>query len=172
MVHCAVERCKNNSVKIKKDIDGITFHRFPCDPDRKRQWEISLNRDKKWSATPSSVVCSEHFNAQDFYLTESGLRRLCIAAVPTINISICQTPTPTISNTPIVDIKPTDTEEVVRLKLKVRRLEVIADNRKRRLIHMWQGKKRMKKKIQYMKSIIKDLIRYKQDELREGDNLL
>ncbi|XP_034824585.1 THAP domain-containing protein 1-like [Maniola hyperantus] len=162
MVNCAVQSCRNTSAKLKKDKHGITFHRFPRDPDRRRQWEVSVNREKKWTSTTSSVVCSEHFDAQDFYLTESGLRRLCINAVPSINISICQTPAPTISNQPIVDIKPTDTEEVIQLKLKVRRLEVIAENRKRRLYLLWQGRKRLRKKLDSMKTIIKHLIRHRQ----------
>ncbi|XP_039748938.1 THAP domain-containing protein 5-like isoform X2 [Pararge aegeria] len=158
MVYCAVQSCKNTSAKLKKDKHGITFHRFPQDTDRRRQWEISVNRGNKWSSTKCSVVCSEHFDAQDFYLTESGLRRLCINAVPSINISICQSPAPTISNIPIVDIKPTDTEEVIQLKFKVRRLEVIAENRKRRLYLLWQGRKRMRTKLDNMKNIIKHLI--------------
>lgn len=61
--------------------------RFPRDPDRKRLWEIAVNREE-WSATLSSAVCSEHFHAKDFYITVSGLRRLSIEAVPSINISV------------------------------------------------------------------------------------
>lgn len=46
-----------------------------------------MNRGN-WTSTASSTVCSEHFEAADFYLTESGLRRLAIDSVPSINISV------------------------------------------------------------------------------------
>ncbi|CAH0728074.1 unnamed protein product, partial [Brenthis ino] len=163
MVCCAVSNCKNTSAKISKNKDGITFHRFPRDPDRKRLWEIAVNREE-WSATLSSAVCSEHFDAKDFYITVSGLRRLSMDAVPSINISPCQEPEPTISNCLPIDIKPTDTEEVIKLKFKVKRLEIIAANRKKRLNIMWQGRQRLKKKLEKLKCIIKHLIRYKQDK--------
>ncbi|KAG6459667.1 THAP domain-containing protein 2 [Manduca sexta] len=161
MVSCAIATCRNTSAKISKNKDGITFHRFPRDKERRRQWEVAVNREKEWSSTLSSAVCSEHFVAVDFYLTESGLRRLSMEAVPTINISPCQEPEPTITVTKPVDIKPTDTEEVIQLKHKVRRLEVIAESRKKRLNLMWQSKRRLKKKLERMACLIKNLIKIK-----------
>ncbi|XP_075971055.1 THAP domain-containing protein 1-like [Anticarsia gemmatalis] len=163
MVSCAVASCKNTSAKISKNKDGITFHRFPRDKDRKRQWEIAVNREPDWISTSSSAVCSEHFKADDFYVTESGLRRLSLDAVPTINISACQEPEPTISLVQPIDINETDSEEVIKLKYKVRRLEVIAENRKKRLNLMWQSKRRLRKKVERLKCMIKHLVKYKQD---------
>ncbi|KOB66364.1 Transposase, partial [Operophtera brumata] len=128
MVTCAVSWCKNTSAKISKNKDGITFHRFPRDKDRRKRWEIAVNREHDWASTSSSAVCSQHFDANNFYLTERGLRRLSGEAVPTINISY-----------------------------KVRRLEVIADSRKKRLNLMWQSKQRMRKKLERLKSMIKHL---------------
>lgn len=62
--------------------------RFPRDKERRKQWEVAVNREVEWSSTSSSAVCSEHFNTEDFYLTESGLRRLSMEAVPALNISV------------------------------------------------------------------------------------
>lgn len=53
-----------------------------------------------------------------------------------------------------MDIKPTDTEEVVQLKLKVRRLEAIAEKRKRRLDLMRQGTKRVKRKLVNLEKVL------------------
>lgn len=64
------------------------LYRFPLDKERLKRWEIAVNRDHDWTPTSSSVVCSEHFDASNFYLTESGLRRLSREAVPSINISV------------------------------------------------------------------------------------
>lgn len=61
--------------------------RFPRDKERRRLWEQAVDR-RDWTSTASSTVCSEHFEAGDFYLTESGLRRLAIDCVPSINISV------------------------------------------------------------------------------------
>ncbi|KAL0840768.1 hypothetical protein ABMA28_015951 [Loxostege sticticalis] len=164
MVTCAVASCKNTSGKFSKNKDGITFHRFPRDKARRKQWEVAVNREEDWSSTESSAVCSEHFDASEFYLTESGLRRLSCEAVPLHNISPCQAPQATISEVEPVDIKPTDSEEVIKLKYKVRRLEAIAENRKRRLNLMWQRKKRLRKKLEQMKTYVKHLIKHKRKE--------
>ncbi|XP_035459285.1 THAP domain-containing protein 1-like [Spodoptera frugiperda] len=163
MVSCAVASCRNTSAKISKNKDGITFHRFPRDKERRKQWELAVNREEEWSSTASSAVCSEHFETKDFYLTESGLRRLSVEAVPAINISPCQEPEPTISRVQPVDIQPTDSEEVIQLKYKVHRLEIIAEKRKKRLNLMWQGKRRLRKKLERMKCLVKHLIKNKKE---------
>ncbi|CAH2074931.1 unnamed protein product, partial [Iphiclides podalirius] len=106
-----VLRVPTSDGKISKNKHGITFHRFPQDKTRKGQWEIAVNREQGWRATPSSTVCSEHFNANDFYLTDSGLRRLSLTSIPSINISPCQDEEPTICVMDPGDIKPTDSEE-------------------------------------------------------------
>lgn len=75
----------------------------------------------------------------------------------------CQEPELTISQVQPIDLQPTDTEEVIQLKYKVRRLEVIAENRKRRLNLMWQSRRRLKKKLDRMKCMIKHLIKNRKD---------
>ncbi|XP_063821272.1 THAP domain-containing protein 2-like [Ostrinia nubilalis] len=164
MVTCAVANCKNTSGKFSKNKDGITFHRFPRDKARRKKWEVAVNREQDWNSTESSAVCSEHFDASDFYLTESGLRRLSCEALPMYNISPCQPLKATISEVEPVDIKPTDSEEVIKLKYKVRRLEAIAESRKRRLNLMWQRKKRLRKKLEQMRTYVKHLIKHNRKE--------
>ncbi|CAK1603747.1 unnamed protein product [Parnassius mnemosyne] len=170
MVGCVVSNCKNSSGKISKHKNGITFHRFPRDKNRKYQWEIAVNREEGWCSTSSSAVCSEHFATNDFYLTESGLRRLSLNAVPSINISPCQEPEPTICIMEPGNVNPTDSEEVVKLKYKVRRLEALAEMRKRRLNLMWQSKRRLRKKLAQMKCLVKHLI--KNEQYKEMQNSL
>ncbi|XP_047986769.1 THAP domain-containing protein 2-like [Leguminivora glycinivorella] len=162
MVSCAVASCKNTSVKITKHTNGITFHRFPRDKKRRRQWEVAVDREN-WSSTASSAVCSEHFDVKDFYVTDSGLRRLSVEAVPVINISICQPRAQTVTDLQPADINSTDSEEVVKLKYKLRRLEIISSNRKRRIYELWKSNKRFKKKLQQMKTVIKHLIQNKEE---------
>ncbi|CAG9785336.1 unnamed protein product [Diatraea saccharalis] len=162
MVSCVVNNCKNCSSKITKSKNGISFHRFPRDNIRRKQWELAVNREAEWCSTSYSAVCSEHFEASDFYLTDSGLRKLSLEAVPSINISPCQEQKPTICDIEPVLANPLDSDEVTSLRYKVKRLEVIAENRKKRLIVMWQQKKKLEKKLEQMKQIIKHMIQNKQ----------
>ncbi|XP_068630585.1 THAP domain-containing protein 1 [Battus philenor] len=162
MVSCVVPNCKNSSGKASKNKDGITFHRFPRDKQRKKLWDVAVNREEGWSSTPSSTVCSEHFAPNDFNLTESGLRRLASNAIPSINISICQEPEPTICNLDPVKIEPKDSQEVIELRNKVKRLEAIADRRKRKLELKWQETRRTNRKLEYMKYLVEQLIRNEQ----------
>ncbi|KAI5638636.1 THAP domain-containing protein [Phthorimaea operculella] len=146
-------------------MNGISFHRFPRDKQRRRQWEIAVGREDDWTATSFSAVCSEHFNVNDFYLTDSGLRRLSQAAVPSINISPCQPPEPTISQTDtIIDIKESDTEEVIKLRYKVKRLEFIAESRKKKLLMSWRLIRKYKKKLQNMTKMLGHLIKIRNSE--------
>ncbi|KAI8428410.1 hypothetical protein MSG28_007235 [Choristoneura fumiferana] len=171
MVSCAIINCKNTSVKITKHTNGITFHRFPRDKNRRREWEIAVNREN-WTATASSAVCSEHFDAKDFYVTDSGLRRLSLQAIPVINISVCQPRTETVTELQPADIKPTDSEEVIKLKYKIRRLEIVSSDRKRRIHDLWRSKRRLRKKVDRMKSVIQHLIQNKREmESKQLDDI-
>lgn len=70
-------------------------------------------------------------------------------------------PQPTISQSPPIEITPTDSDEVIQLKHKVKRLQVIAGDRKRQLKLMWQSKKRLKRKLDQMKLMVKHLVQHK-----------
>ncbi|CAG9768343.1 unnamed protein product [Ceutorhynchus assimilis] len=65
---CFVRNCKN--IKRLMPVDSqITFHRFPKDDVRFREWLCSIDlgwnlNNIKWSE--NMFICSEHFNEQDF----------------------------------------------------------------------------------------------------------
>lgn len=67
-------------------------------------------------------------------------------------------------------INSNDSEEVLQLKCKVRRLEELAEFRKRKLNHMVRGKKRLKKKYAQMKYLLKHLIRNDQYKGQMSDS--
>ncbi|XP_051795799.1 THAP domain-containing protein 6-like [Acanthochromis polyacanthus] len=64
---CSNERCKETRAR------GITFHRFPKDSSLRRQWELAVRR-KGFVPTKRSVLCSEHFKAEDFDRTGQIVR--------------------------------------------------------------------------------------------------
>ncbi|KAL0819207.1 hypothetical protein ABMA28_008459 [Loxostege sticticalis] len=79
MPSCVVKWCKNNTTSQKK-CQGITFHRFPTGNEPwKDDWTRIIRNcrgQEDWSASKSSVVCSIHFDQNDFYTTSKGRRRL------------------------------------------------------------------------------------------------
>ncbi|XP_028320827.1 THAP domain-containing protein 6-like [Gouania willdenowi] len=64
---CSNERC------VETRSRGITFHKFPKDSILRRKWEQAVKR-KGFVATDWSVLCSEHFNADDFDRTGQIVR--------------------------------------------------------------------------------------------------
>ncbi|XP_041976251.1 THAP domain-containing protein 2-like [Aricia agestis] len=162
MVKCVVGSCKNTSNTIYKNNrnykDAISLHRFPTDEVRKREWEIALNCEEQ----SDSAVCSEHFDVGDYYYTKSGLRKLTADAVPRIKhnkVHPHQTKGPKLSVSLPPNIRPTDSQEVVKLKHRVRGLEVVAANRKKKLNLMRQSNRRLKDKLKRMQVVILNLIR-------------
>ncbi|XP_039604846.1 THAP domain-containing protein 2-like isoform X1 [Polypterus senegalus] len=79
-VDCSEERNKDTAKR------GITFHGFPKDPLRRKQWMVAVSRqtsDKKlWEPSKSSVLCSRHFKPEMFDRTGQTVR-LREYAVPT-----------------------------------------------------------------------------------------
>ncbi|XP_060777381.1 uncharacterized protein LOC132886573 isoform X7 [Neoarius graeffei] len=61
---------------------GINFHRFPKNKAMKKQWETAVRREG-FSATPSSMLCSEHFRTEDFDRTGQTVR-IREGAVPSV----------------------------------------------------------------------------------------
>lgn len=80
---CAAFGCTNNSSKSDCKAKNISFHRFPLkDPVRLKDW---LTAVKRANFVPSiySVLCSEHFNKEDFEVSYHENRRyLRIDTVP------------------------------------------------------------------------------------------
>ncbi|TSK42073.1 Omega-amidase NIT2 [Bagarius yarrelli] len=69
---CVAWGCKNRRT-IKNKSRGITFHRFPKNVQLRKQWEIAVRREG-FSASESSVLCSEHFKPKDFDRTGQTVR--------------------------------------------------------------------------------------------------
>ncbi|KAJ8359657.1 hypothetical protein SKAU_G00161820 [Synaphobranchus kaupii] len=78
---CAAFGCTNRRIKQTKD-RGITFHKFPKDPDRRRAWVVAVRR-KDFEPIDTTVLCSCHFEADDFDRTGQNIR-LREFAVPSV----------------------------------------------------------------------------------------
>ena len=63
--YCSVVNCHNNS--YKHGPQGIKFHSFPANPERRLQWTKAVRRavpgkpGALWQPKKHDVVCSEHF---------------------------------------------------------------------------------------------------------------
>ncbi|XP_072239658.1 THAP domain-containing protein 6-like [Leuresthes tenuis] len=69
---CAAWKCTNRFT-VQTRSHGITFHRFPKDKELRKQWETAVRREG-FSASPSSMLCSEHFRPEDFDRTGQTVR--------------------------------------------------------------------------------------------------
>ncbi|XP_061672081.1 THAP domain-containing protein 6 isoform X1 [Syngnathoides biaculeatus] len=70
--YCAAWGCMNKRTAETK-AKRITFHKFPKKKDLRRQWEVAARR-RGFSATKSSVLCSEHFKPEDIDATGQTVR--------------------------------------------------------------------------------------------------
>ncbi|XP_075051117.1 THAP domain-containing protein 2-like [Mixophyes fleayi] len=77
---CAAFGCSNNS---KRD-DRVTFHRFPSNPERRKQWVNLCNRENFFPGL-HTFLCAKHFEESCFDRTGQTVR-LRANAVPTIFI--------------------------------------------------------------------------------------
>ncbi len=61
--YCCAVGCHNSSYRDTPR--GVKFHQFPKDLERRKKWEVAVNRvnpDKTlWRAKARDVLCSEHF---------------------------------------------------------------------------------------------------------------
>ncbi|XP_014896156.1 THAP domain-containing protein 6-like isoform X1 [Poecilia latipinna] len=78
---CSAWNCTNRFSSQTRSI-GITFHRFPKDSHLRKRWETALRR-KGFSASLSSMLCSEHFRPEDFDRTGQTVR-IRTGAVPSV----------------------------------------------------------------------------------------
>ena len=92
---CVAAGCSNTHS------DNISMHKFPKDPEVRQKWEKQVQRTReKWSATESSFLCSNHFEADCFEVDsilaeQMGLKRrkrLKPGAIPTIFVRCKQAP--------------------------------------------------------------------------------
>ncbi|KAM3869961.1 THAP domain-containing protein 6-like [Diretmus argenteus] len=70
--HCAAYSCSNRRTTENR-ARGITFHKFPRDNDARKKWEVALKREG-FTASGSSVLCSQHFKPGDFDRTGQTVR--------------------------------------------------------------------------------------------------
>ena len=84
---CVAAGCSNTPS------DRVSLHKFPTDPKLREKWVKQVRRTcVQWTATKSSVLCSEHFTEDSFEVDSaitamfgiSKRRRLKPDAVPTI----------------------------------------------------------------------------------------
>uniref|UniRef100_A0A1A7XXA4 THAP domain-containing protein 1 n=1 Tax=Iconisemion striatum TaxID=60296 RepID=A0A1A7XXA4_9TELE len=79
VLFCLVYGCDSSSYAFPE----LSFHRFPKDEELRRKWLEVAQRDEG-SLRPSSYICSRHFDASCFTLTEEGHLTLSPDAVPII----------------------------------------------------------------------------------------
>ena len=89
---CVAYGCNNVASKE----DGISLHRFPKNPERRKQWNINIAATRAdWTdASEHSVLCSAHFVEDDFEIkprlcaefdiATNHERVLKLTAIPTI----------------------------------------------------------------------------------------
>ncbi|XP_077539190.1 uncharacterized protein LOC144151898 [Haemaphysalis longicornis] len=80
MPQCSVPGCKSRSVPKES---GVTFHRFPSDVERRRQWANAV-RLPDWKVPKFAFVCPKHFRLRDFDFSSPRLIRLRTDAVPVV----------------------------------------------------------------------------------------
>ncbi|KAI5702920.1 hypothetical protein M8J75_005585 [Diaphorina citri] len=81
MVFCSAYGCSNSSAKGKNP--GVTFHKFPLDPERRALWVHAVRR-KDWSPSHTARLCSDHFKEEDFDRTSRERVRLREETVPSV----------------------------------------------------------------------------------------
>uniref|UniRef100_A0A8C4QM89 THAP-type domain-containing protein n=1 Tax=Eptatretus burgeri TaxID=7764 RepID=A0A8C4QM89_EPTBU len=78
MPRCAAWGCPNRQGQ------GITFHRFPRNAQRRQVWEAKVRR-KDWKACDNSFLCKAHFEDNQYEKHRAdNLHKLKANAIPTI----------------------------------------------------------------------------------------
>ena len=58
---CVAAGCSNSHS------DNVRMHKFPRDPELRKKWEKQVQRTREqWTATETSFLCSDHFEADCF----------------------------------------------------------------------------------------------------------
>ncbi|XP_061726842.1 THAP domain-containing protein 5-like isoform X3 [Cydia pomonella] len=85
MPSCVVKCCKNDTGRKNKS-NGVTFHLVHKDDKYWTNRLVKIIRkcryDNDWVPSKSSVICSVHFDDNDFYTTKHGRRYLVNNALP------------------------------------------------------------------------------------------
>ncbi|XP_078329896.1 uncharacterized protein LOC111117364 isoform X3 [Crassostrea virginica] len=82
--HCCVPMCNNDS---RLNTSGqVTFHDFPTDKTKRKEWIQKIQRDKEadFHILSSTVVCSAHFLPAEIGTSSTGLKQLKPGSVPSL----------------------------------------------------------------------------------------
>ncbi|XP_064171089.1 activating transcription factor 7-interacting protein 2 isoform X1 [Anguilla rostrata] len=84
MAYCCVPGC--TSYQRRECDQGLSFHRFPSDPDTRRQWIAMIRRDvgPYFEITDNRRVCSKHFSKDCIERSLTGLNKLKKGTVPSL----------------------------------------------------------------------------------------
>ncbi|XP_064457432.1 peroxynitrite isomerase THAP4-like [Ornithodoros turicata] len=80
MGSCSALGCKNRTLNAPK---GVTFHRFPSDPQQRAKWIAATGRTG-WNPTSNCCICSVHFNEEDLDRTSLFCVRVREGSVPSL----------------------------------------------------------------------------------------
>ncbi|XP_025418240.1 uncharacterized protein LOC112688985 isoform X2 [Sipha flava] len=80
---CSVISCKTKHSKGS----GIKFHKYPADIELKMKWLASIKNPNWFVPYPRSVVCSKHFDDDDYKINVWGHKKLKINAIPKSTIN-------------------------------------------------------------------------------------
>uniref|UniRef100_A0A3Q3GVP5 THAP domain-containing protein 1 n=1 Tax=Labrus bergylta TaxID=56723 RepID=A0A3Q3GVP5_9LABR len=79
--HCSVPYCSNN----KQMHPFLSFHNFPSEDGLRARWVTPIRRDECAMfriLCGSTCVCSLHFDNEEIYSSQKGLRRLKWGVAP------------------------------------------------------------------------------------------
>ena len=74
-ISCSVFCCSNNRCKVKQQGTNTAFHKFPKETVLRSAWKKFCNRGEDWEPTNCSVICSSHFQAEDYQLHHAPLMK-------------------------------------------------------------------------------------------------
>lgn len=72
---CSVISCSNSRCKVKKLGLDVVFHKFPKDAVLRSLWKKFCNRGEGWESTNFSIICSSHFQPQDYQLHNAPMMK-------------------------------------------------------------------------------------------------
>ena len=82
---CCVPLCTRTGYSFEEG-KKVSFHRFPLEEPRKREWLVKIRRDEgpTFRVGKSTRICSRHFLKTDFLVTKVGKKTLMQKAYPKV----------------------------------------------------------------------------------------
>ncbi|KAL0881232.1 hypothetical protein ABMA27_002332 [Loxostege sticticalis] len=168
MTTCVFRYCKNTTRNVSES-SGISFHRFVHHGHPKREkWIKIIQEDRSedmWFPTKFSYICSAHFQADDFYTTQSGKRFLKKTAIPCSNPSEYAHRNLQACPTSLVEVQISDSESNLdsprEIQLK-KDLKKVTDEKKllaNKVKKLQRQNKYLRKKTETLTAILKQLQR-------------